>query len=209
MASSPTAPLRNISSTSSGRSMLISCHNVGLILPSNKPRAQNKTLLYNVNCCVQPKQLCAVMGPSGSGKTALLDIIYGNHTGSAAAQGEVLFNNAGRTPQTQRRLSFVSASDIHIPVFTVRETLRYAAVLRMPFAANDQQKDAQVEDVIERLGLQKSADTLVGNHLIRGISGGQKRYRVESVCYIFGVIVSFQAFIDRRRDYSLSRRHHN
>lgn len=158
-----------------GKEVVISCHNVGLILPSKKPRTPNKTLLYNVNGCVQPRQLCAVMGPSGAGKTALLDIIFGNHMGLAAQQGDVLFNNVERTPQTQRRLAFVSASDIHIPVFTVRETLRYAAVLRMPFSTSKEQQHAQVEEVIERLGLKNSANTLVGNHLIRGISGGQKR----------------------------------
>lgn len=50
-----------------GKKIVITCQNVGLILPSKKPRVPNKTLLYNVNGCVQPRQMCAVMGPSGAG----------------------------------------------------------------------------------------------------------------------------------------------
>jgi ABC-type multidrug transport system ATPase subunit len=162
-------------SISAGTSLVISCQNVGMILPSTRPREKNATLLYNVNGCVRPRQLCAVMGPSGSGKTALLDIIYGNHLGRAAMQGEVQFNNIARNARMQRRLAFVSSNDVHIPVLTVRETLMYAATLRMQFTLPMEKKQKQVEEVIQMLGLTKSANTVVGNHLIRGISGGQKR----------------------------------
>lgn len=149
---------RSNSMNARGTKMAISLHNVGLILPATTPRTANKTLLYNVNGCIQPKQMCAVMGPSGAGKTALLDIIFGNHTGKAAHQGDVLFNNTPRTPQTQRRLAYVPASDIHIPVFTVRETLMYAATLRMQFKIADDKKKMQVEEVLSMLGLTKVAD---------------------------------------------------
>ena len=59
-------------------------------------------LLSNVTAVCAPGRVMALMGPSGAGKTALLDVIFGNHTGRAAQQGEVLFNNAERTPQTQQ-----------------------------------------------------------------------------------------------------------
>ena len=162
-----------------GKQVVISLYNIGLVLPSTEPRVTNKTLLYNVNGCIMPKQLCAVMGPSGSGnheyhktyysyqpnitccyyvvegKTALLDIIFGNHMGKAAEQGKVLFNNTSRTPQTQRRLAYVPASDIHIPVLTVRETLWYAAALRMQFGVDMEKKKAVTEEVLRMLGLAK------------------------------------------------------
>ena len=54
---------------------------------------------------------------------------------------------------------------------TVRETLQFAQSCLV-----DQAPDAtRVDRIIELLGLTECADTIVGNHQIRGISGGQKK----------------------------------
>ena len=58
---------------------------------------------------------------------------------------------------------------------TVRETFRFYAGLKMPAGTTAEQREARVNEVIELLQLEKAADTLVGNEMIRGISGGEKR----------------------------------
>eukprot|EP00730_Choanoeca_flexa_P002137 TRINITY_DN10928_c0_g1_i10.p1 TRINITY_DN10928_c0_g1~~TRINITY_DN10928_c0_g1_i10.p1 ORF type:complete len:300 (+),score=55.70 TRINITY_DN10928_c0_g1_i10:427-1326(+) len=59
---------------------------------------------------------------------------------------------------------------------TVRETLHYAALLKLPKSYPDREaKLARAEAVLDELGLRKSADTIVGNELQKGISGGEKK----------------------------------
>lgn len=40
---------------------------------------------------------------------------------------------------------------------------------------NEEEKKEQVEQIIRSLGLQKCADTYLGNNVIRGVSGGEKK----------------------------------
>jgi ABC-type multidrug transport system ATPase subunit len=61
-----------------------------------------------------------------------------------------------------------------LPCLTVRETLRFAAALRLhdlPVQARHQ----KAEEILLKIGLKDCADTLVGNELIKGLSGGEKR----------------------------------
>ena len=50
-----------------------------------------------------------------------------------------------------------------------------AAHTRMPGSASTAQKEAFVSDLINRLGLTKSADSVVGDKKKRGLSGGEKK----------------------------------
>lgn len=65
--------------------------------------------------------------------------------------------------------------DYHLPALTVRETLRYAAILRLPATMSRKSKIARAEEVMHMLGLDDCADSLVGGTLLKGISGGEKR----------------------------------
>lgn len=56
----------------------------------------------------------------------------------------------------------------------VRETLTYAARLRLPPSLADETVSLIVEQTIDELGLRDAADTVVGGPLRKGISGGEK-----------------------------------
>lgn len=58
---------------------------------------------------------------------------------------------------------------------TVRETLQYAAELRMEGSLTKQQKHSKVEDIIDLLGLRDCADVIIGSSAVKGCSGGQRR----------------------------------
>lgn len=57
----------------------------------------------------------------------------------------------------------------------MRETLRYAAILRLPGKMPKRQKIARAETVLLMLGLKDCADLPVGGAQLKGISGGEKR----------------------------------
>jgi ABC-type multidrug transport system ATPase subunit len=78
-------------------------------------------------------------------------------------------------------VSYVSQLDEHIPFLKVRETLQFAcdnanaepALLGSSELAASQAN--RVDQTIRMLGLENCADTVVGNELLRGVSGGEKK----------------------------------
>ena len=64
--------------------------------------------------------------------------------------------------------------DVLIGTLTVRETLTFAANIRVP-GLTVAERRRLVDGILEDLGLTTAADTYVGNWHLRGLSGGQKR----------------------------------
>ena len=65
--------------------------------------------------------------------------------------------------------------DVVVAQLTVRQSLLFAAALRMGRSATADQQRARVDEVIEQLRLTKCADTIVGQAGARGISGGERK----------------------------------
>ncbi|KAL8948964.1 MAG: hypothetical protein Q9222_004886 [Ikaeria aurantiellina] len=144
-------------------------------------KSEKKSVLQPINTLFQPGHLNVIMGPSGSGKTSLLNMMAGRVQDSVSTiydkSGTLLLNNAIPNPETVRSIcSYVCQDDDALfPSLTVRENLRFAAALRLPAHLSKAHKRQRAEDVLSKLGLRECADNLVGNELIKGISGGEKR----------------------------------
>ena len=65
--------------------------------------------------------------------------------------------------------------DVLNPTSTVRETLLFAARLRLPESVSDSAKQERVFKVINDLGLIDVADVRIGDGIKRGVSGGERR----------------------------------
>lgn len=57
--------------------------------------------------------------------------------------------------ETLGRIGFVTQDDVLFPHLTVKETLTYAALLRLPKTMTKQQKKERALDVIFELGLER------------------------------------------------------
>ena len=90
-------------------------------------------------------------------------------------EGEIYFNGNPRTEATVRASAYVMQDNIHIGALTVRQTLNFAARLRMDGRLSESAKIKRVQKILDMLGLTEHADTLVGDETIRGISGGQMK----------------------------------
>ena len=97
--------------------------------------------------------------------------------------GEALFNGAPPNAALRDRVGYVLQTDFLLPFLTVRETLRFAARLRLPASRSAADKRAVVEALILELCLKDVADTRVGGQRVRGISGGEAR-RVTAACQL-------------------------
>uniref|UniRef100_A0A2I3GD20 ATP binding cassette subfamily G member 5 n=1 Tax=Nomascus leucogenys TaxID=61853 RepID=A0A2I3GD20_NOMLE len=116
-----------------------------------------------------------ILGSSGSGKTTLLDAISGRLRRTGTFLGEVYVNGrALRREQFQDCFSYVLQSDTLLSSLTVRETLRYTALLAIR-RGNPGFFQKKVEAVMAELSLSHVADRLIGNYNLGGISIGERR----------------------------------
>ncbi|EHL02570.1 putative ABC transporter CDR4 [Glarea lozoyensis 74030] len=98
-----------------------------------KIKKENRRILNHVDGWVKPGSLTALMGPSGAGKTTLLDVLA--------------------TRDTQ---------DFHLETMTVREALRFNALMCQPKTTSKKDKLAYVEKVIKLLGMEYYSNAIVG-----------------------------------------------
>ncbi|XP_023753028.1 ABC transporter G family member 25 isoform X2 [Lactuca sativa] len=137
-------------------------------------RIQERSILEGITGMVHPGELLAVLGPSGSGKSTLLNALGGRLHGHQFT-GTVLANGRKLSKTVLRRTGFVTQDDVLYPHLTVRETLIFCALLRLPQSLTRGEKTEVADSVIAELGLSKCENTIIGNTFIRGVSGGERK----------------------------------
>ncbi|KAK4949281.1 hypothetical protein LTR10_011898 [Elasticomyces elasticus] len=103
----------------------------------------------------------ALMGTSGAGKTTLLDTLA-QRTTTGVVTGDMFVNGRPLDSSFQRRTGYAQQQDLHLETATVRESLRFSAMLRQPSSVSRQAKHGHVEDVITMLGMSDYAEAIVG-----------------------------------------------
>ncbi|XP_073318105.1 ABC transporter G family member 22-like isoform X2 [Primulina huaijiensis] len=133
-----------------------------------------KDILNGITGSVVPGEVLALMGPSGCGKTTLLSLLGGRVTEHSIG-GSITYNDQPYSKSLKSRIGFVTQDDILFPNLTVRETLTYAARLRLPRTLTKDEKDKRAMDVIHELGLERCQDTIIGGSFVTGVSGGERK----------------------------------
>ncbi|XP_057524897.1 ABC transporter G family member 22 [Amaranthus tricolor] len=136
--------------------------------------SEEKEILHGITGSVDPGEVLALMGPSGSGKTTLLNVL-GGRLSQHKTGGSVTYNDEPYSKYLKSRIGFVTQDDVLYPHLTVRETLTFAAYLRLPKTLTKQQKKQRALDVIGELGLERCQDTMIGGSFVRGVSGGERK----------------------------------
>ncbi|PKI42952.1 hypothetical protein CRG98_036750 [Punica granatum] len=136
--------------------------------------SEEKEILHGITGSVNPGEVLALMGPSGSGKTTLLNLL-GGRLRQSTVSGSITYNDQPYSKLLKSRIGFVTQDDVLFPHLTVRETLSYAARLRLPKTLTREQKEKRAIDVIYELGLERCQDTMIGGSFVRGVSGGERK----------------------------------
>ncbi|KAI9376334.1 ABC-2 type transporter-domain-containing protein [Aspergillus egyptiacus] len=126
-----------------------------------KIKGQPRRILDHVDGWVKPGTCTALMGVSGAGKTTLLDVLATRVT-MGVVSGSMLVDGRPRDRSFQRKTGYVQQQDLHLATSTVREALRFSALLRQPAHFSRQEKIDYVEEVIKLLGMEAYADAVVG-----------------------------------------------
>jgi ATP-binding cassette, subfamily G (WHITE), member 2, PDR len=124
-------------------------------------KGEPRRLLDHVSGYVRPGTLTALMGVSGAGKTTLLDALA-QRTSIGVITGDMSANGQRLHPSFQRRIGYVQQQDLHLETSTVREALRFSAILRQPEGVSKTEKYQHVEEVVDMLDMADFADAVVG-----------------------------------------------
>ncbi|KAI4844783.1 putative ABC multidrug transporter [Aureobasidium sp. EXF-8845] len=126
-----------------------------------KIKGEPRRLLDHVSGYVKPGTLTALMGVSGAGKTTLLDSLA-QRTTMGVITGDMLVNGKPIDASFQRGCGYVQQQDLHLETATVRESLRFSAMLRQPKSVSKQEKYDYCEEVIKMLDMEDFAEAVVG-----------------------------------------------
>uniref|UniRef100_A0A7N0TU25 ABC transporter domain-containing protein n=2 Tax=Kalanchoe fedtschenkoi TaxID=63787 RepID=A0A7N0TU25_KALFE len=148
--------------------------NLSVIIPNFGSLEPTRKLLQDLNGYAEPGRIMAIMGPSGSGKSTLLDSLAGRLSTNVTMTGDI-FVNGKKKRSGYGHVAYVTQEDVLLGTLTVRETIMYSALLRLPNAMSRKEIADVAEETIMEMGLEDCADRLIGNWHLRGISGGEMK----------------------------------
>ncbi|KAI3879049.1 hypothetical protein MKX03_031306 [Papaver bracteatum] len=157
----------------------------------NSRHSKTKVLLDDISGVAKEGEILAVLGASGSGKSTLIDALA-NRISRESLKGTVTLNDEALDSRLLRTLSaYVMQDDLIFPMLTVEETLMFSAEFRLPRSLSKANKKARVQTVIEQLGLENAAKTMIGDERRRGVSGGERRRVSIAVDIIHDPVILF------------------
>jgi len=137
-------------------------------------RVNNKIIVDNIALTIMPGEFVGLIGPSGAGKTTLMMMMNGVTKPSG---GEVLINSQSLYSNIESfkgQIGYVPQDDIIHRELKVKESFLYTGKLRLD-TTPEPEISAQVDNVLETLGLTETKETLIGSAEKKGISGGQRK----------------------------------
>ncbi|KAK7111238.1 protein white-like [Littorina saxatilis] len=141
-----------------------------------------KQIVRDVSGVVEPGSLLAIMGASGAGKSTLMNVLTNRNLKDCIVDGQVKVNGVSAENGIRNVSAYVQQDDLFFSTLTVRETLRFRALLRMDQTIPKKARLERVEEIIQEMGLLKCADTQVGKAgTKKGISGGESK-RLSFAC---------------------------
>ncbi|CAK4473017.1 unnamed protein product [Aphanomyces euteiches] len=148
----------------------------------------------------KPGTMTLVLGQPLSGKSSLMKILSGRFplTKRVRVEGDITYNGEAREdilPRLPQLVAYTNQRDAHYPTLTVQETFEFAHDCAGKLGeriAKDLNKGTAEENelaknaiktldsrmpqlILSELGLTHCANTIVGNGMLRGVSGGERK----------------------------------
>lgn len=132
--------------------------NVNYTIPYEKGE---RKLLNDIQGYVKPGKLTALMGASGAGKTTLLNTLA-QRINFGVVTGDFLVDGRPLPKSFQRATGFAEQMDVHESSATIREALRFSALLRQPKEVPIEEKYEYCERIIDLLEMKDIAGATIG-----------------------------------------------
>nr|KAE8946188.1 ABC transporter G family member 37 [Phytophthora fragariae] len=161
----------------------VGSHLRGIFTPWRRPAMVSKHALHPMSGVIKPGSLTLILANPGAGKSTFLKALAGKLKSSAKTKlgGQVLYSGLrGDEIDLIKLAGLVDQTDNHIATLTVRETFKFAdmCVNGRPEDQPEEMRDIaalRTELFLQILGMEECADTVVGDALLRGVSGGERK----------------------------------
>ncbi|KAI5464881.1 ABC-2 type transporter-domain-containing protein [Mariannaea sp. PMI_226] len=146
------------------------------------PKPAEATLLDEFQGVCNPGEMVLVLGKPGSGCTTFLKTIANQRYGYTSVTGEVLYGRwtAKEFNKYRGEAVYNAEDDVHHPTLTVEQTLGFALDTKMPAKrpggmSKDEFKQSVITMLLKMFNIEHTRKTVVGDHFVRGISGGERK----------------------------------
>ncbi|KAF9891259.1 hypothetical protein FE257_004823 [Aspergillus nanangensis] len=146
-------------------------------------KGQESQILEGFRGVLRPGEMVLVLGRPGSGCTTFLKAITNQRFGYTGVDGEVLYGPFDAKTFAKRfrgEAVYNQEDDVHEPTLTVKQTLGFALDTKTPGkrpmgVSKPEFKERVINLLLKMFNIEHTANTVVGNQFIRGVSGGEKR----------------------------------
>lgn len=166
-----------------GAHATVGSHLSSIFTPWQHVPMKTKHALHPMTGIINPGSMTLVLANPGAGKSTFLKALAGKLQDNSQTEigGEILYSGLrGDEIDLVKLAGLVDQTDNHIPTLTVRETFKFAdmCVNGRPEDQPEEMRDIaalRTELFLQILGLENCADTVVGDALLRGVSGGERK----------------------------------
>ncbi|KAF4316728.1 hypothetical protein JM18_008194 [Phytophthora kernoviae] len=161
-----------------------------------------KKILRGVSGVFRPARITLVLGQPGSGKSSLMKVLANRFhmNKNITLNGEVYYNGKDRSEMLRvlpRYVAYANQIDDHYPLMTVQETFEFAhrccvgkeletwAIKALQTCTPERHEHAleivtahhkfAPDLMVKKLGLDNCKNTVVGDAMLRGVSGGERK----------------------------------
>lgn len=142
-----------------------------------------RNIIQHVTGIVESGEMLFVVGRPGAGCSTLLKCISGETSELVEVNGEFSYDGLTQKDMMERYKGYViycPELDFHFPRITVKETIDFALKCKTPRVRIDRLTRRQYVDNMRDLwctvfGLRHTYATNVGNDVVRGVSGGERK----------------------------------
>ncbi|ORY35846.1 P-loop containing nucleoside triphosphate hydrolase protein [Naematelia encephala] len=142
-----------------------------------------KTILYKNSGLLRPGEMCLVLGRPGAGCSTFLKSIANQRDSFLEVNGNVEYAGLGWKEMLKHfagEVTYNQEDDDHLPTLTVAQTIKFALETRtpkkkIPGVSDKEYKEEVLNMLLSMLNIKHTANTVVGNAFIRGVSGGERK----------------------------------
>ena len=152
-------------------------------VPGNKKKKKEaKVILKGISTEIKKGEMTAIVGPSGSGKTTLMNYLSGRQNSSQSFKTFCHYyinkTEIDDIDDFKNIIGYVLQEDIMDSRMSPKELFNFYCKMRYNKKADEnfpEDPKVRCDEMIDLLGLERVADTKVGDVFNRGLSGGEKK----------------------------------
>ena len=136
-----------------------------------------RTLINDYSGVVRDGEMMLVLGRPGSGCTTFLKAIANKRGGYASITGDVSYGGISAKEQNayyKGEVNYNPEDDQHFPSLNVWQTLKFS-LLNKTRKRERGEMDIIIDALMKMFGISHTAKTLVGNEMVPGVSGGERK----------------------------------